>query len=323
MINLFKKISFWLNCARVYSLPITVLNWVVIFIYAIKEEGNIILGILALIGMSLVHMATNLIDDYFDYKILIKDEKFLNSAQNCKCLYLKNNQATVKELKYAIITFLAVAGIIGIVLFFLSGYYVALLAFIGLLVAVFYQKSSISGIGELAVFIAYGPLLYEGTYYVMKREFSFDVLILSVACVFITITVLYAHMLMDFDGDKSSHKTTLCTKLKNKTLALNLLLVFYGLGFLSIAIFAIITNNYFYLLTFSTLPLIIDLYRSLQDFNNDKSNLPKIKFWHYPLDNWDKIKNSTDAPFYFRFFYVRNILIWFLLLVCVGIIIQK
>ncbi len=323
MIKLFKKIAFWLNCARVYSLPITVLNWVVIFIYSINDNGNIILGILALIGMSLVHLATNLIDDYFDYKILIKDEKILNSAQNCKCLYLKNNQATIIELKYAIITFLGIAGFIGIILFFLSGYYVAILAFIGLLVAVFYQKCSISGIGELAVFIAYGPLLYEGTYYVMKSKFSSEVLILSVACVFITITVLYAHMLMDFDGDKSSHKKTLCTKCKNKNTALNLLLAFYGLGFLCITIFAISTKNYFYFLTFLTLPLIFDLYKSLQDFNKDKSNLPQIKFWHYPLDNWDKIKNSTDAPFYFRFFYVRNILIWFLLLVCIGIFLQK
>jgi len=320
MVKFLKKISFWLNCARVYSLPITVLNWVVIFIYSLKSDGNAILGIAALLGMSLVHMATNLADDYFDYKILIKDEKFLNSAQNCKCLYLKNNQATVKELKYAIIIFLALAGIIGAALFFLSGYYVAILALIGLGVALGYQKFSICGIGELAIFIAYGPLLYEGTYYVMTGKFSLEVLILSIACVFITITVLYTHMLMDFDGDECSHKTTLCRKFKTKTSALNFLLAFYALGFLSISVFAVVTHNYFYFLPFLTLPMIIDLYKSLQVFNKDKTNLPEIKFWHEPLDNWKTIKDTTDASFYFRFFYVRNILIWFLSLTCLGMI---
>lgn len=320
MTKILKKISFWLNCARAYSLPITVLNWVVIFIYSLKSGGNAILGIAALVGMSLVHLATNLADDYFDYKILIKDEKFFQTAQNCKCLYLKSNQVTLKEWKYAIIIFLGLAGLIGAGLFFLSGYYVAVLALIGLIVALTYQKFSICGIGELAVFIAYGPLLFEGTYYVMTGKFSLEVLILSIACVFITITVLYAHMLMDYDGDECSHKKTLCRKFPNKTAALNFLLVFYALGFLSIAAFALITHKYLYFLPFLTLPMIIDLYKSLRDFNKDKTNLPKIKFWHYPLDNWKKIKDTPDAPFYFRFFYVRNILIWFLFLICVGMV---
>ncbi len=320
MVNFIKKIIFWLNCARVYSLPITVLNWIVIFIYSLKSGGNAFLGLAALIGISLVHMATNLTDDYFDYKILSKDEKYLNSAQNCKCLYLKNNQATTEELKFVIFIFLGIASIIGGVLFFMSGYYVALLAFIGLCVAAGYQKLSISGKGEIAIFIAYGPLLYEGTYYVMTGKFSFDVLFLSIACVFMTITVLYAHMLMDYDGDESSHKITLCRKFKNKTSALKFILVFYLLGFLNISAFAILTRNYYYFLSFLTLPLIIDLYKSLNAFNHDKMNIPQIKFWHYPLDGWEKIKNTQDAPFYFRFFYVRNILIWFLLLICIGII---
>lgn len=320
MMKLLNKISFWLNCARVYSLPITVLNWVVIFIYSLKSGGNAVLGIAALIGMSLVHMATNLIDDYFDYKILVKDEKFINSAQNCKCLYLKNNQATVDELKSAIVIFLTIAGIIGTALFFLSGYYVAILAVIGLGIALGYQKFSICGIGEVAVFLAYGPLLFEGTYYVMTGKFSLNVLILSIACVFVTITVLYTHMLMDFDGDECSHKKTLCRKFKNKTAALNFLLMFYLGGFISIIFIAVLTHNYFYLLTFLTIPLISDLYKSLKNFNLDKTNLPEIKFWHYPLDNWKDIQKTPDAPFYFRFFYVRNILIWFLFLTCLGMV---
>ena len=122
-------------------------------------------------------MATNLTDDYFDYKILIKDESFINSAQNCKCKYLKDNLATVKDLRNAIIIFLLLAALIGGILFFTSGVYVLILALIGLLITLIYQKCSLKGLGELAVIIAFGPLLYEGVYYVMTSKFSLFVLV--------------------------------------------------------------------------------------------------------------------------------------------------
>ena len=320
--NILKTIKFWLNNARVYSLPITLLNCLVIFIFALKQNGNPYLGLLAILGSGLVHMATNLIDDYFDYKILAKDEKFINSAQNCKCLYLKNGQATLNDLKIAILTFLGIAAIIGAILFFTSGYYVALLALIGLVVALTYQRLSLKGLGEIAIIIAYGPLLYEGIYYVMTSKFSLEVLFLSLACAIFTDTILYAHMLMDYDGDECSHKKTLCRYLGNKTNALNFILVFYITAFILISCLSYKTNNYWYLLGLLTIPQIADLYKSLAEFNKDKTNIPNIYPWHYPLDNWKEVSKTPDAPFYFRFFYSRNIVTNFMLLICVAILLK-
>lgn len=321
-ISFLKKFAFWLNCARVYTLPITVLNWLVAFVFSLKHGGNAVLGILALVGISFAHMAANLLDDYFDYKILLKDEKFLNSAQNCKCWYLKNNQVTVDELRRTIIAFLACAAVIGAILFLTSGCYVAIFAIIGLVIALTYQKFSLNGIGELAVMIAFGPLLYEGTYYVMTGSLSQNLLLLSFACVFFTISILYVHMLMDYDGDECSHKKTLCRFFKTKEKALRFLAFFYLLGFVNIIFLGVISANLWYLLTLLTLPLIFDLYKSLINFNNDKTDLPQTRFWHAPLDNWAKIKETTDAPFYFRFFYVRNITTWFMILTCIAILLR-
>ena len=324
-----EKIDFWLECARVYSLPITLLNWVVIFIYSLKtvhftktetEFESIILGIMCFIGMALVHMATNLIDDYYDYKILVSDKKFLASAQNCKCKYLKDGLATTKDLKFAIITFLGLAAAIGCVLFCSVGMYVAFLALAGLVIAIFYQKLSLLGLGEIAIILAYGPLLFEGTYYVMTRDFSMTVLILSFACSMFTNSILYAHMLMDYDGDESAHKVTLCRKFKSKTKALNFLLVFYSMGLALMWFLAYRTNNNLYFLTCITAILIADLYKSLWHYNIDRTNIPVIRFWHKPLDNWDEISKTQDAPFYFRFLYSRNIVTWFMILTCVAII---
>ena len=67
--------------------------------------------------------------------------------------------------------------------------------------------------------------------------------------------------------------------------------------------FAIKTNNYLYFITYITIPLVFDLYRMLKMYNQDRTSIPTIRFWHNPLENWDKIKNTYNAPFYLRFFY--------------------
>ncbi len=323
MKKLIEKTKFWLNCARAYSLPITILNWLVIFIYSLLHNGSVINGILALIGISFAHLATNLTDDYLDYKILIKNEKYINSAQNCKCAYIKSGAATTTQFRNAIIICLAIAAIIGAVLFFSAGAYVAVLAICGLIVALCYQRMSICGLGDIAVIIAFGPLLFEGVYYVMTKSFSVEVLLLSLGCAFLTNSILYVHMLMDFDGDECSHKTTLCTKFKTKDNALKFLLFFYIAGFMMTGMLAYMTRNYLYFITWLTIPLIEDLYQSLKIYNQDKTNVPKIYPWHKPLDNWELIKNTPDAPFYFRFFFARNIMTYFMLLTCIAIIFGK
>ena len=64
------KICFWLKNSRLFSLPMTILSWLVIFVFALKNGGNIFNGLVALIGISCAHLATNLFDDYIDYKSL-------------------------------------------------------------------------------------------------------------------------------------------------------------------------------------------------------------------------------------------------------------
>lgn len=316
--NPFKKAIFWLNCARLYTAPITIFSWAVAFLYSLKHGGNPIWGIVCLFGILPVHLATNLIDDYFDYKVLENNEKFMNSVKGFKCKYLKDGFVNRKDLRNAILAFLGFASFIGLILLFASGWHVITLALIALLIAVTYPRLSSKGFGEIAIIIAYGPLMFEGIYYVMTKNFSFEIFILSIICACYTNSILYTHMLMDFDSDMHAHKTTLCLKLKTKENALRFLLAFYGTGFIGLLYLA--QNNILYLLGFITLPMILDLYGLLAKYNENKSHLPKIRFWHKPLDNWENIKDTNDAPFYLRFLYSRNILVIFMLILCIAII---
>ena len=66
------KIFSVLEFSRVYSVPMSIMSWLVIFVYAYLNSGNVFYGFLALIGICLVHLGTNVLDDFLDYKALIK-----------------------------------------------------------------------------------------------------------------------------------------------------------------------------------------------------------------------------------------------------------
>ena len=93
------KILFWLKNSRIFSLPMTVLSWLVVFAYAIKHDGNIFNGIIALIGIACAHLATNLFDDYVDYKSLPEN------SQKCKCAYIKEGKATLRNVLHFVIIY--------------------------------------------------------------------------------------------------------------------------------------------------------------------------------------------------------------------------
>ncbi len=314
-----EKIKFWFNNSRPYTIPITLLAWLVIFIYSAKFGGNIFYGVVAYFGIALVHLATNLADDYFDYKRLCSNSE-LYGAKECKCKYLKSGEATIQELRNVIILLLSIAGLCGVFLFINSGIYVALLAVIALIIALSYSFLSSRGLGDFAVILAYGPLMFEGVYYVMNGKFSMEVFWLSMACSMFVNTILYAHMLMDYDEDVNSNKTTLCTNLGSKDNALNVLMLFYIAGYVFMVILAFKSGNILYLSTFATIPLVISLYNSLKIYNEDKTYLPLVKFYNYPLGNWDKITQTPNAPFFLRFLFARNISTWFMLLACFSIL---
>lgn len=317
MTKFLNNINFWYKNARPYSVPITFLSWLCAYTYSLTQGGNFIYGLIALVGISLVHLSTNLADDYFDYKRLTKDEKYLMSVKDIKCKYLKTGQATIDDLRNVIIILLFISSIAGGILFLTSGWYVFLFAVIALIIALSYSALSSRGFGDVAVILAYGPLMFEGVYYVMTSNLSLDILILSLGCAMIVNTILYAHMLMDYDEDVISGKTTLCTKLKTKNNALNFLLLFYFTGYIILACMAVKTENYFYLLPIITAIFVNDLYKKMQTYPQKDINIIFIK---YPFINANSLLANKNAPFLLRFIYTRNIAVYFMLLVCLAII---
>ena len=288
------RILFWLKISRLFSLPMTVLSWAVIFTYALSFNGNITNGILALFGIAFAHLSTNVFDDYIDYRTL--DCK---NVQQCKCEYIRNGEISQNEVLFVAIIYLFIASIFGLVLFLKTGFPVIYLAIIGALIAISYAFLSQKGFSEFAVGIAFGPLLFEGVFYVMTKTFSFEVLILSLAVVFFTIGLMYSHTVLDYEGDVATHKKTLCSKFSKKN-AIKGVWVVYGLGYIFTTIFAIISKNYFIFLTLLLIPLVFNLYNSLKTFTC----------------------GNEVKEFYFRLLKARNLMVFYSIIVIICLPIQ-
>ena len=155
-----KKIFFWLNCSRAFALPLTVMSWLVVFLFALKSGGNILNGVIALAGISFAHLAGNMADDYIDYGVLSKDEKFMASTVETKCCFLRDGTITLNDLKKMIAVCSLIAIITGIILFFRSGIGVIWLMAAGGILTLTYAKFSLIGMSEVIIGLLFGPLMF-------------------------------------------------------------------------------------------------------------------------------------------------------------------
>lgn len=320
-----------LECSRIFSLPMTIMSWLVVFTYSAINMGNIKYGLLALIGLCFAHLGTNLIDDYFDYKYLIKmvdfDKKeYLKQSQKTKCRYLISGLIKKRELLFIIGTYFSIALFCGLFLYLNCGVGVVYFAIVGAIIALSYPFLSRICLSEFAVALAYGPALFGGVYYVMTGLYSNDLYILSIPTTIITIVLLYIHTIMDYDFDKNEGKKTIANSFKNKIdslIVLKILLILAYMSLIPLCIFDILDWQVFF--TFLTIPLAKDLYKSLKTYIIDSQSVPERKWYHFPMENLKRFIEHGEASFMVRMLQSRNLMIYFssfiilAILLCLGV----
>ena len=315
------KISAILECSRVFSLPMTVMSWLVIFTYSAMYSGNILNGILALIGVCFAHLVTNILDDYFDYKNLIKQvgfnkREYLKNTQKTKCRYLIMGRISVQELLTIAGVYALIAISTGVYLFFKSGIGVVYFALVGAIITISYSFLSKIKLSEIAVAAAYGPALFGGVYYVMTKTYSKEVFLLSIPTMLVTVILLYIHTIMDYEFDKHEGKKTLANSFKTPAASLVILKWLTILAYASLpllCIFDILDWQVF--LVYLTIPLAVDLYKSMKEFAADPASIPPHKCYHFPIEN------LMGAPsFMIRIYQSRNLMIYFSIIFSLAII---
>lgn len=318
-----RKLPFILECSRIFSLPMTIMSWLVIFTYSITVAGNKLYGFIALLGVCLVHLATNVLDDYFDYKTLIKQvnfdkKEYLQNSQKTKCRYLISGMIQEKDMLYWALFYLFFAGLIGLYFYLKCGVGVLYFAIIGGLIAFLYSFLSKIRLSELAIAIAYGPALFGGIYYVMTKTYSWEAFVLSIPTMFITVILLYIHTVMDFEFDiKEGHNTianAFDSSLDSLVVLKWLILFVYSTP---IILCVLDIADWQVLLCWLTIPLAIDLYKSMVDYTVNSESIPEHKWFHFPMEDMRGASN-----FMIRMYQSRNLTIYYTLLFVLGLVLS-
>ncbi|MBR1775750.1 prenyltransferase [bacterium] len=326
MIN---KVSTVLECSRIFSLPMTIMSWIVVFTYAALGSGNIGYGLVALIGICLAHLGANVLDDYFDYKALIKQvdfdkKEYLRNTQKTKCRYIISGVVKEWEVLAVASVYLGIAGIIGLFFFFKCGIYVLYFGLIGGIITLAYSFLSKIRLSEIAIAIAYGPALFGGVYYVMTKTVPWEIFLLSIPTMLMTVILLYIHTVMDFDYDIKEGHYTVANSFDSQLdslIVLKILLIAAYISPILLCIFDIADWQVF--LTYLTIPLAIDLYKSMIDFSTDSSTIPEHKWFHFPMENMEMFRKMGAEAFMVRMYQSRNLMGYFAIALTVALLLEN
>jgi len=152
-----------------------------------------------------------MLNDYYDYnKGVDKNERQLAIQRNAPRFLLH----------YALLLFFIGASF-GAILVYLSGLPLLIMGTTGAVLSFFYTGKKLSlkymALGELTVFITFGPLLGLASLYAVSRTFSLHAALLASAPGLLAALVLFLNNLRDIENDKKAHIKTLPMYFAKKT----------------------------------------------------------------------------------------------------------
>lgn len=197
----------WLILGRASVLVMTATSAVIGGLLAVRDDNfDALLFPLAALGLVLAHGASNLVNDFLDYR------RGADTPDSPRVNYGPHPFATEgSDLRsFVLITgaVLAAATAIGVYLTVESGVGVLFFALTGAFVLMLYSGGPLPlkyfGMGEIAVFVVWGPLMIGGTYYVMAGALPWWVVLASFPYALGVTTVLMGKHLdkLDFDRER-------------------------------------------------------------------------------------------------------------------------
>ena len=95
--------------------------------------------------------------------------------------------------------------------------YVALVGLLGLLAGLLYSADPVKlmsrALGEITIFLAFGPLITWGTYYVLTGHLTWPAFFLGFPLGFLITAVVWINQFPDFQADRAAQKNNLVVRL--------------------------------------------------------------------------------------------------------------
>ncbi len=218
----------------------------------------------ALVGAFLLQIAVNLANDYFDFKSKIDTDERLGPIR-----VTQSGLIRPQSVRNAMLLALFSALAIGLWLITVGGLPILLIVFAALVCTLCYSGGpypiASNGLGELFVFIFFGPVAVCGTYYLLSGTLTLGAVVTSVPLGFLITAIMVVNNLRDIGTDAKAGKRTLAVVLGapgTKTLYFILVLVSYLIPAL---MFASGTYSFCILMPIASMPLSIPLLYSISE----------------------------------------------------------
>jgi len=222
--------------------------------------------LITLLGTVLLHAATNLINDYYDVKSGV-DTQEVSTAQYRPHPLVEGKLKAEHVRNAAAILYVLSTGI-GIYLAATRGWALLWIGLIGAFASLTYTapplKYKYSALGEISVFLMWGPLMVSGAYFVQRQTFSEDAFWISLPFGALVALVLLANNLRDISHDRDKGILTLAIVLGKRN-GLWLYFILVAAAYMGIVLMSIFGPLYLWsLIVLLSMPLAWRLLRQMR-----------------------------------------------------------
>ncbi|MHA2236760.1 MAG: 1,4-dihydroxy-2-naphthoate octaprenyltransferase [Candidatus Hodarchaeales archaeon] len=276
-----QKLQTWIMALRAPFFTASIIPLVVGMAIAFHETSSLdlSLAVLTLVAGISIQAGTNLANDYFDQSA---DNINTNYSQFNGGSRMIQNEIIPPRTIFLVSMVCYLIGIITaiIILFITQGWLLLIFLAIAVVLGYFYTALPVSlsykGLGELAVFVGFGPLGVFSAYYIQQGNINSPLLAISSIPIAILISMLlFINEFQDRESDERAGKTTLVVVLGKERSAL-----IYAIGMVVsylVLLIAILTSNlpFLLILPILTIPITIKAISvSLKHYNDIIELLP-------------------------------------------------
>ena len=267
------KLKEFFMCTRPHSYPASIAPVLFGATYALGYEikFSILKFILFLLACLLIQAATNLFNEYYDYKHGL--DKI--DSEGISGSIVKGNLSPREVMVGALILY-ALAFVLGLILTFITSFYVLLVGLVCMLAGYFYTGGkypiAYSPFGEVVSGFFMGTIIIALSFYFQTGYVNTDIIVVSIPLFIMIGAILLANNIRDLDNDKESGRRTYAILVGRnnaiKTMAISFIVVYL------LNVLFIITKyaSWWNLLVFVTIPLAMKIIRGFSA-NNHKTTM--------------------------------------------------
>ncbi|MBW1771037.1 MAG: prenyltransferase [Deltaproteobacteria bacterium] len=172
--------------------------------------------VLSLFGVGCLHLGANLINDYYDDpgsdRINLHPTPFSGGSR-----VIQDELMDAKTVWGMSMGFFVLGTAAGVWLALTGRPFVAVIGLMGFLAGYLYSASPASlmsrGLGEIVIFLAFGPLITWGTYYVMSGLLTWEAFTLGIPLGFLITAVIWINQFPDYEADRDAGKINCVVRL--------------------------------------------------------------------------------------------------------------